>query len=113
MASRGHGFVCWKRSEFQPFFSAFHTDGIAIVELTAQVLDRQWVLQLALDGPFERAGTIIGIITDLGQICACLRADYQVIAALCQQCGNMPELDVHDLNQIIAAERMEDDDLVD
>ncbi len=83
------------------------------MEVAAQDLDRQRVLQFALDGPFEGPGAVIGIVANLGQVGARFRADDQPVAALRQQCRNMPQLDFHDLHQVFAAERMEDDDLVD
>ena len=88
-------------------------DGLTFLELAFQYLDRQWVLQFALDGPFEGASTIIGIVANLGQIDFCLRTNDQMIAALRQQCRNMPELDIYDPGQVGAAERMEDDNLID
>ena len=51
-------------------------------QLAAQDLDRQRVLQFALDGSFKRTGAIIGIVANFGQIGACFRADNQSITTL-------------------------------
>ncbi len=72
-------------SEFRPLLAAFHVDGLTFMELASQHLDCQQVLQFALDGPFEGARAVIGIIAHLGQVGACLGADNQLIATLCQQ----------------------------
>ncbi len=40
------------------------------MELAGKDLERQRVLQFALDGALERAGAEIGVIADLGQILA-------------------------------------------
>jgi len=52
----------------QPLLAAIDLDRIAFVELTGQDLERQWVLQLALDCPFERGGRRNPDRTDLGQV---------------------------------------------
>ena len=65
-----------------------------------------------LDRPFERSGTVIGIVTHLGQVGARLRADIESIAAPGEQRGHMSELNLNDLRQVLAAERMKNDDLV-
>ena len=70
-----HRFVCCLSIEFQLFLPAFHVDDLAFMKFAAQYLDRQRILQFALNGPFERAGAVIGIIANLGEVGARLRAD--------------------------------------
>ncbi len=100
-------------SKFQSFFAWFHFNGRPLIEFSGQDLNGQRVLQFALDRPFERTGTVIGIVANLGQVGARLRADIEMIAATGEQRGNVPELDLNDLRQVLAAKRMENDDLVD
>jgi hypothetical protein len=68
LALWSHNLVWYLGFEFQPFFSTFHTDGLAFMELAAQYFNRQRVLQFTPDGPFEGTGTVISIIANLGQV---------------------------------------------
>jgi hypothetical protein len=60
-----------------------------------------------------RGSTVIGIVTNLDQLGAFLWTDDQPIAELRQYYKNILEQDIHSQDQDGAAERMEDDDLID
>ena len=62
-------FYNWNiRFKGQPALAAVHLNGLPFVKLTRQNLERQRVLQLTLDGPFERTGNEVRVVADLGQM---------------------------------------------
>ena len=91
---------------------ALHPDGVALVELALQQLERDRVLQLALDHPLERPGAVDRIVALRGQQLPGLRRHVEAEVPRGQQRLQVPELEVHDPHEILAAQRPEDDDVV-
>lgn len=56
------------RYKCQFILPAIDLNRLVFMELTGQDFERQWVLQLALDCPFERGGRRNPDRTDLGQV---------------------------------------------
>src|SRR6476646_2365615 len=87
-------------------------NGVALVEVALENLERDRVLELALDHALERPSPVYRIVALRGQELLGLRRDLEPDVPGRQQIVQVAQLDVHDVHQVLAAERTEDDDLV-
>src|SRR5262245_50619559 len=82
-------------------------------ELPFQDPLRERVFHLLLDGPLERTRPVHRIEASFAEQVARRVVEHQVDVALRQAPPQVAELDVDDRSQLVAAERMEHDDVVD
>ena len=66
------------RRKRQSFFATIDLNGLTFVELAGQDLERQRVLQLALDGPFERTGAEAWTVAYIRQVLAGGLDDFEM-----------------------------------
>src|SRR6476661_7150607 len=85
-------------------------DSVTLVEVALEQLQRDRVLQLALDDALERASAIDRIVALGGQQLLGLGSDFEPEVASREQRIEMAQLDVHDLHQVGAAQLAEHDD---
>src|SRR6476660_6807409 len=98
--------------EAQVLARPLHPDGIALVEFALEQLERDRVLELALNDPLERPRAVHRIVALCGQQLLGLGSDLQAKSTGREQVLEVPELDVHDVDQVLPAERPEHDDVV-
>src|SRR3954454_12823313 len=99
-------------SQVQVVALALHPHGVAFVEGPLEHLQRNRVLQLALDHPLERPGAVDRVVAPIGQELARLGGHLQPEMPAGQQLLEVAQLNVHDLGQVLAAQWPEHDDIV-
>ena len=100
-------------SEYQSVFVRIHDDGSRPVDMLCQHGLRQVVQQVTLDGPFDRTGTELGIVTRIGQEVQGGIGQLQGHAVALQHLGDAVDLQAHHLFDLLLSERQEHDGLVD
>src|SRR5438445_1628948 len=88
-------------------------DPIAGLERSLEDAPRQRIEDQPLQRPLERAGAVLWIVSDFREVGAQARADLERHAALLQPAGQARRLDVHDPEQILAAQPVEEYHLID
>src|SRR5690606_33097819 len=89
-----------------------HHDGVAGAELAGEDLLRQRVLQLLLDGALERPGAVDRVEADIAKQGQGAVLDAQADLPLGQALAQVGGLDAGDGLDLLAAQRVEDHDLV-
>src|SRR3546814_7101698 len=87
-------------------------DGVAVLHLAAEEQGRQRVLQRALDHPLQRPRPVDRIVAGLRQPGEGGVVQLDGDLAIRQQLAQPPELDIDDALHLVAAEPVEDQDLV-
>ena len=87
-------------------------DAVPFAEVAAQQHRGQRVLDALLDHAFERPGAVHGIIAFVGDRVASRLGDMQRQALLVDLSFQPHDLQVDDLADLVALQRMKDDDLV-
>src|SRR5580698_1738105 len=82
-------------------------------EVAPQDVLRQRILDLLLDGPFQRPCTIDWVEPRLPEQVAGRLIQNDVQITVLQALAQVGQLDVHDLADLLGAERMEHDDVID
>ena len=83
------------------------------MHLSAEQLERQRILDEALEGPLERAGSIVRVIPFLKENLLGLLGDFQLDLAR-RQPGPQPlQLKIDDPADFCAPQGIEDDDVID
>src|SRR4030042_159225 len=106
-------FPLQNRGERQPFSVTVNANHAARLDLPCQDAQCQRILQLALDQTLKRTGTIIGIIPRFSQVFTRGFSHLQAVATLGHTTSHVAQLDIDYLGQVLAAEHMKDNDLVD
>src|SRR5215216_627984 len=88
-------------------------DGVALLKLALEHLERQRVQHAALDRALERAGAVDRVVALLDEQVLGGVGELERDLALAQAAHEAGELDLDDLAQLLLRERVEDDDLVD
>src|SRR5262245_63677015 len=101
------------RSEDDGVALGVDRDGVAVVQLALQQLERQRVLDEALDGPLERPRPERRIVALASEQAPGRVGHLELDAPSRQPLAEMAELDVHDPGDLVPTERREDHDLVD
>src|SRR5437773_2283035 len=86
---------------------------VTLRDLAGQQLDRQHVLDLPLQEPLQGTGPVRGVEPLGGQVLASRVGEAERDLAPLQPALEHTDLDVHDLGDLVPAERLEHDDLVD
>src|SRR5215831_833095 len=82
------------------------------LELALEQLHRQGILDAALEGALERPRAEVGIVAFRGEQVPRAVGEHQLDAALGQHAAQTLDVQIHDLANLHARERMEDHDLV-
>src|SRR5512140_2733688 len=93
--------------EDQTVLATVHLEGVALVDLAGKYLERQGILDLALDDPLERTSAEIGVIAHLGQVLAGRLRDFEMVALVRQQLADAAQLDGNDRGQLVPFQGME------
>src|SRR6185436_17348674 len=88
-------------------------DLVTLAEVAGQHVDRQGVLERALDRTLERPRAEHRIVPTVGQEALGRVRETQAEAALAEPLAQVAELDLDDLLELSAPERVEDHGLVD
>src|SRR5581483_11000303 len=91
---------------------ALHPDDVPVPVLALEHLERDGVLQQALDHPLERPRPVHRVVALLGEELLGLGGHVQGQVPLRQQPLEVAQLEIHDPEQVLAAERVEHDDFV-
>src|SRR3954469_5174109 len=98
--------------EGQPVLGAVDDDGIVGPELAADYAATERVLDVAPDGPGERASAELGVVALLGEKLLGRVGDLDVDALALEVLVQAGEHDADDLQHILLGEGLEDDDLI-
>src|SRR5215471_1085106 len=88
-------------------------DGVAFQVVARNQLERQRILDQALDGTPHRTRTILRVIALVDDDVLGGRRDFEIELAVLEQPGHGRDLDVDDLREVLARELVEYDDVVD
>src|ERR1700733_7567215 len=100
-------------AESQPAVPDGDPEGCPGREGAAQDVRRQRILNLLLDGPLQRPGAVNRVETRLAQQVARTVFEHDVQIAFLQTLAQVHQLDVDDLADLLGAQRMEHDNVID
>src|ERR1700736_6200734 len=108
------GRICERLTgKLQPSCTGIDDDPRIIVNLAGQQFSSERCLELALDESLQRACPVRRIVAALGQVVACFVGQLELDFGPLEPLTQANKLDVDNLTQLLAGQRMEHDDLVD